>query len=118
MAIIKSIEINGTEVPFKASAAIPRIYRTRFGRDLFVDLNRLMNDLNKNDANESGLALESLEIFENIAYLIAKHADPTVPDTPEAWLDGFDIFSIYQILPQIIELWRLNTDTEVSPKKE
>ena len=46
----------------------------------------------------------SLEMFENIAYVMAKHADPSVPNTPEEWLDGFNTFPIYQILPQIIEL--------------
>ena len=57
------------------------------------------------------------EMFENIAYVMAKHADPSIPDTPEEWLDGFNTFSIYQVLPQIIELWGLNTRTEVQAKK-
>ena len=43
--------------------------------------------------------------MRNIAYVMAKHADPSIPDTPEEWLDGFNTFSIYQVLPQIIELW-------------
>ena len=47
----------------------------------------------------------SLEMFENIAYVMAKHADTNIPDTPEEWLDGFNTFSIYQVLPQLIELW-------------
>ena len=46
----------------------------------------------------------SLEMFENIAYIMAKHADPTIPDSPEEWLDEFSTFSIYQVLPKIIEL--------------
>ena len=37
----------------------------------------------------------SLEMFENIAYIMAKHADPNIPDTPEEWLDEFNTFSIY-----------------------
>ena len=45
------------------------------------------------------------------------HADPSIPDTPEDWLDSFNTFSIYQVLPQIIELWGLNTKTEVQAKK-
>ena len=117
MAITKSIEIDGREVQFKASAAIPRIYRNQYGRDLFADMNQLMSDVGSNDENSSSLSLESLEIFENIAYLMAKHADPSVPGTPEEWLDGFDMFSIYLILPQIVELWRLNNETDVEAKK-
>ena len=53
----------------------------------------------------------------NIAYVMAKHAGPSVPDTPEEWLDGFNTFSIYQILPQIIDLWGLNVKTDVESKK-
>lgn len=59
----------------------------------------------------------SLEMFENIAYVMAKHADLNIPDTPEEWLDEFNTFSIYQVLPSIIELWGLNVQTEVESKK-
>ena len=59
----------------------------------------------------------SLEMFENIAYMIAKHVDANITDTPEEWLDGFNTFSIYQVLPQHIELWGLNVQTDVSAKK-
>ncbi len=59
----------------------------------------------------------SIEMFENIAFIMAKHADPSIPDTPEEWLDNFNTFSIYQVLPQLIELWRLNVKTDVESKK-
>ena len=49
---------------------------------------------------------------------MAKYADPSAPETPEEWLDTFDMFSIYFILPQIIELWRLNTKVMVESKKK
>lgn len=64
------------------------------------------------------LNLFSLEMFENIAYIMAKHAHPDqVPDTPDEWLENFNTFSIYQILPQLIELWGLNVQTEVEARK-
>ena len=53
----------------------------------------------------------------NIAFVMAKHADPSIPNTPEEWLDGFNTFSIYQVLPQLIELWGLNVKTDVEAKK-
>ena len=60
----------------------------------------------------------SLELFEDISYIMAKHADPQgVPDTPDEWLDQFGTFSIYQVLPEIIELWGLNVQTQVESKK-
>ena len=117
MSMTKTIEIDGKQVPFKASAAIPRIYRVKYGRDIFKDLMKLEKALNENTAEESGLDLFSLETFENIAYLMAKHADPSIPDTPEGWLEEFNTFSIYQVLPQIIELWGLNVQTDVTTKK-
>ena len=39
------------------------------------------------------------------------------PDTPDEWLDQFGTFSIYQVLPEIIELWGLNVQTQVESKK-
>ena len=95
MSIKKNITIDGMEVPFKASAAVPRLYRLKFHSDI-----------------------ESLEVFENIAYIMAKHADPeNVPDSPDDFLERFNTFSIYEILPQLIELWGLNTATQVESKK-
>ena len=117
MSMKRNITIDGQEVPFKASAAIPRIYRMRFHRDIYKDLRDLEKGIDKNDPENSNLDLFSLEMFENIAYVMAKHADPSIPDTPEEWLDEFNTFSIYQVLPQIIELWGLNTQTDAQAKK-
>lgn len=117
MSLIKKLEIDGKQVPFKASAAIPRIYRIKFGRDIYKDLSSLEKAVGNGDEASSNLDMFSLEMFENIAYVMAKHADPSIPDTPEEWLDGFNTFSIYQVLPKIIELWGLNTQTDIQSKK-
>ena len=108
MAITKTVEIDGKEVIFKASAAIPRIYRIKFGRDIYKDLAKLEKSVSQNKEGSSEIDIPSLEMFENIAYIMAKHADPSIPDTPEEWLDNFNTFSIYQVLPSLIELWGLN----------
>jgi hypothetical protein len=117
MSIIKNIEIDGQEVAFKASAAIPRIYRLKFQRDIYKDLRSLEKSMGDEDPENSNLDLFNLEMFENIAFVMAKHADPSIPDNPEDWLDGFNTFSIYQVLPQLIELWGLNVKTDVEAKK-
>ena len=117
MGMTKVIEIDEKKVPFKASAAIPRMYRLKYGRDIFKDLMKLEKAMNENDAEDSSLDLFSLETFENIAYLMAKHADPSLPDTAEEWLDEFSVFSIYQVLPEIIELWGLNVQMDIQSKK-
>ena len=117
MAIQKNIVVDGIEVPFKASAAIPRIYRLKFQRDIYKDLAVLEKSIGDGKEESSNLDMFSLEMFENIAFIMAKHADPSIPDTPEEWLDNFNTFSIYQVLPQLIELWGLNVKTDVEAKK-
>lgn len=116
--IKKDIEIDGKMVPFRASATVPRLYRAQFKRDIFKDLMKLDSGLKKNKKNSSTLPVEDLEMFENVAYIMAKHADPKQPNTPEAWLDQFDTFSIYQVLPEILELWDSNIHTESESKKK
>lgn len=118
MSIVKKIEIDGQEVAFKASAAIPRIYRLKFQRDIYKDLSILEKSIGSQDEESSNLDLFSLEMFENIAFIMAKHADPSIPDSPEEWLDNFNTFSIYQVLPKLIELWGLNIRTDVESKKK
>ncbi|MGO5276371.1 hypothetical protein ACTQ07_07400 [Holdemanella porci] len=117
MAITKTVEIDGKQVLFKASAAIPRIYRIKFGRDIYKDLAKLEKSVSQNKEGSSEIDIPSLEMFENIAYIMAKHADPSIPDTPEEWLDNFNTFSIYQVLPSLIELWGLNMKRDVQAKK-
>lgn len=117
MAVTKTINIDGKAVEFRASAAIPRLYRNKFHRDIYKDLNALQKGIDENDADNSNLDTFSLELFENIAWLMAKHQNTDAPDTPEDWLDQFNTFSIYEVLPQIIELWGLNVEQQVESKK-
>ena len=117
MSLMRNIEIDGKQVPFKASAAIPRIYRMKFQRDIYKDLKALEKSVGNSNEDNSNLDMFSLEMFENIAFVMAKHADPKIPNTPEEWLDAFNTFSIYQVLPQLIELWGLNVKTDVESKK-
>ncbi len=118
MAITKKIEIDGQQVDFRASAAVPRLYRIKFGRDIYRDLRQLESSMGDNSEDASNLDMFSLEMFEDLAWIMAKHAHPDqVPDTPDEWLENFNTFSIYQILPQLIELWGLNVQTEVEARK-
>ena len=115
MALTKTVNIDGNDVTFRASAAIPRIYRNKFHRDIYKDLHDLQKSIDENDPENSALDSFSLELFEDISYIMAKHADPqNVPDTPDEWLDQFGTFSIYQVLPEIIELWGLNVQTNAA----
>lgn len=118
MSMTQKIMIDGKEVSFRASAAIPRIYRIKFHRDIYKDLKELEKNIDGKTGEDSTLDMFSLEMFENIAYVMAKHADSSIPDSPEEWLDEFNTFSIYQVLPEIIKLWGLNTEMSVESKKK
>ncbi len=87
MSMKKKIEIDGQEVAFKASAAIPRIYRMRFHGISTRTYGIWKKGLGTGIRKSPTWICSPLEMFENIAYVMAKHADPSIPDTPEEWLD-------------------------------
>ena len=113
----KTVKIDGKDVVFQSSAAIPRLYRAKFKQDIFRDMTKLEKSYRDRSSGSSELQIDDLEIFENVAYIMALHADPTIPATIEAWLDQFQMFSIYEVLPQILELWGSNLFTDVTAKK-
>lgn len=115
----KTVIIGDKEVRFRSSATIPRLYRIKFKRDIFKDLAKLETSYKKNGGGDEGsfLEIEDLEIFENVAYIMAYHADHSIPGTIDEWLDQFEMFSIYEVLPEILELWGTNLQAEVESKK-
>ena len=115
--IKREIEICGKKISFRSSATIPRLYRAKFKRDIFKDLSRLESSYQGKQKEGNEFQIEDLEIFENVAYIMAYHADNSIPATIEEWLDQFDMFSIYEVLPQILELWGDNLMTDVAAKK-
>ena len=121
----KTIEISGIECNFKSSAAVPKMYRMKFGKDIFVDLTNLKNqlDLQKKIKEETGedsslLPIDSLEMFENIAYIMHKHGDPAQPSDELEWLEQFETFDIYEVLPEILEMWEKENKQLSTAKKE
>ena len=123
-----NIIVGEKQVKMRASALVPRLYRFKFGRDLIRDmtflkkaykkLEEISEDATEEEKEEAQLSVMDLTIFENVAYIMAKHADKNQPDNPDDWLDQFDMFSIYQVLPQILALWNVSTVTTSIPKKK
>lgn len=115
----KTVKIGDKEVKFKSSAAVPRMYRIKFNQDIFVDMGELEEAYKQNLPHKeaSTLGIAHLTIFENVAYIMALHADPTIPDNIDEWLEGFEMFSIYEILPEIMELWGSNVVSIAEAKK-
>lgn len=125
-----SVVIDGREVRFRATAAVPRLYRIKFRRDILQDFNAVQKAVERaqeaakaaegeDTAPASSLPLEALELFEDMAYIMAKHADPEgVPGDPGEWLDTFGVFSIYHVFPVIRALWEGNTEAIDYAKKK
>jgi len=111
----KLIEVDGKKIPFEANGATPRLYRNLFHRDFLLD----MDTLAKEASSGKQYGIETLEIFENIAFVMAKRGDPdNVPDTADEWLENFEMFSIYTVMPQLIQLWQISASPTVELKKK
>lgn len=127
--IRRVVNIGGKDVTLGASALLPKIYRVRFGKDLVSDMNRLRKAFqaasalpqDATEAEKEAAALDEIDltVFERVAWAMAYHADKTVPQDPDEWLESFDnVFSIYQVFPVILELWGLNGHTASVPAKK
>lgn len=122
----KVVKIGNKEMGLKATALTPRLYRFKIGRDMIADLNTLkksydkaLKSKNKENEEEVQLSVTDLTIFENVAFIMARQYDDSLPNTVEDWLDSQDeVFTVYELLPHIMELWQLNEQTtSVAVKK-
>ena len=116
----KIIEIEeGRSLNFKASAFSPILYNRLFpGRDYLKDMETLKEE---NEKEEKTFGMDDYELFARIAYLFAYQGLAPSPITTEEqkkflkkyptvweWIDTFNTFSIYEILPEIMDLWYQN----------
>ena len=115
----RTVEIDGRDIKFRATARTPRLYRALVGRDMISDMNKLMKAYQRKKEDEEDLDIMDLQIFEDVAYIMARHANPDIEEkTADEWLDTFNMFSVYVILPHIIELWAMNTKQTSQSKKK
>ena len=100
----KTITIDNKEVRFKSTASTPLRYKAQFGKDFFSDILKMSLAFdNKNKINKNKVDNLDFEVFYNIIWVLAKTADNTIPD-PITWLDGFDEFPLFEIIPEIQDL--------------
>ena len=106
----RTVKIGGKDVRMQASAATPVFYRRKLNRDVLVDLAPFM----------AGKEMADFSVFENLAYIMAKRADPEgVPDDIVDWLDQFDsATAIFDALPEIMALWVATQQTTSTAKKK
>ena len=133
----KKIIIEGKARTLEANALLPRQYRNEFGRDLIVDVKKLLGKvqltaeaLKKARQDPDGLAADlladpgaldgmDLSVIENLAWLMLRAGGEDVGDDVETWLASLqDFMTVYNIMPEIIELWITSQKTTTKPKKK
>ncbi len=112
----KIINIDGKDIKFKSTAGTLMRYRNNFGRDLIKDIVALDKKFKTVKSGTAQFELIELDMFEKIAWAMAKTADDTITDI-EHWLDDFDSFSIMKVLPQIMDLLVGNLRQESEKKR-
>ena len=83
----KTVRVGEVDVKFRSLATIPRLYRIKFKRDIFKDLAKLESSFKVSKEGGEEFAIFDHEIFENVAYIMAYHADSTIPNDINDWLD-------------------------------
>ena len=105
-------EVENQKLGVKCSAGTVRTYRNLFARDLIQDMVSLEKEL----VETKTLNAESAEIAENVIYLMAKEYDDTIPAMNE-WLSGFSPYFVFNVVAQVIYMWRENLQTIHTSKK-
>lgn len=116
--MIKTITLDGKQMTMKANAKAPRMYRLTFKRDMLLDMQTLIEGYNNTISNNASLPPEILTIFENVAWIFLKEGGEEVGNNPDEWLENLEgMFSIYEVLPEIVDLWADANKTTSSPSR-
>ncbi|PEJ48218.1 hypothetical protein CN692_24230 [Bacillus sp. AFS002410] len=110
----KTILIDGKQIRFKSTGATPLKYKAQFQKDFFVEILKL-NSLKKLNAGQDIKAEDidhvDFDVLYNIIWVMAKTADQTIPE-PIEWLDQFDEFPLFDIVPKVQELLGFTLQTK------
>jgi hypothetical protein len=115
----KTIIIDGKEIRFKSNGATPMRFKAQFGKDYFKEILKMaplesLANKKKEDIDIKDLEALDFEVFYNIAWIMAKTADTTIPE-PIAWLEQFDEFPMAEIIPELQDM--LLASIQTSKKK-
>lgn len=119
-------KIFGTDHKLKMSAATPRIYRAKFGKDIIVQMDamyeRLSNEGKKKDEEKKGDSVsftpEELEMMENLIFVCNRQAEPEQPEDIFEWLASFEIGAITGTYGTIMKMWEDNLHQTSTSKKK
>lgn len=99
----RTLNIDGRQVRFKSTGAFLLRYKAQFGRDAVRDLMKLSQVTDPETGEINQIDTLDLDVFFNLAWTLAKTADPDIPD-PLTWLDSFEAFPLMEILPELQDL--------------
>ena len=119
-------KIFGTDHKLKMSAATPRIYRAKFGKDIIVQMDamyeRLSNEGKKKDEEKKNDSVsftpEELEMMENLIFVCNRQAEPEQPEDIFEWLASFEIGAITGTYGTIMKMWEDNLHQTSTSKKK
>ncbi|MBE0451834.1 MAG: hypothetical protein IBX70_13480 [Clostridia bacterium] len=111
----KIIVIGGKSVLFKSTGAYLYKYKAQFNKDAFQDIMKLKDLYDEETKQLANIETLDLELFYNLVWVLAKTADPAI-NPPEEWLDEFDEFPLFDIIPEVIDMI-LSTITSTAKKK-
>lgn len=107
------IKIGTVEVPMKATANTPRLYRDMYGKDLIVEMQSLFKHIGKNGELTGDF---DFGVIERLAYTMALQSNREL-GTMDDWLDQFGMDDVYGAMAQIVGLWGDSKNTTSNPKK-
>ena len=84
----KEITVDGKKVALQTNAFMPFLFKKQFGKDFFETV---------------GAIDKNLDALYELAWVMARTADPSVPDFEE-WLSQFEEFPLNDYQNEIIEL--------------
>lgn len=118
--IEKKTTIYGKEVTLRSSGLIPKLYRAQFGRDMFVDMKKFVNAYKETQGDEEKMLNDfDLGVLERAAWIMLKYGGEDVGESPDEWLDNLDgVFSVYEALPVVLDMWNKNNATTSVPAKK
>lgn len=94
-------------------------YKAQFGKDYFKEIIKMLplakaKKKKKEELNVEDLEVLDFEVFYNVAWVMAKTADPSIPE-PLEWLSSFDEFPMLVVFTEIQDL--MNATLQTSKKK-
>src|SRR3954453_21585246 len=104
----KTITIDGKEITFKTNGATPMRYKAQFGKDYFKEILKMaplekLAKKRREDIVAKDLEVLDFEVFYNIAWIMAKTANPSIPE-PMEWLEQFDEFPMAEVIPELQDM--------------